>query len=315
MEDSGGADMSSSLSSKKRGARVAFVGNSIQYFNDTPRFLTRLSRQTQSHAAIPDEPYDAFIQCQDSCFRGGVNLVGLWQQGNGMLKHGYASVTAINGADDDGKMLYDVGSPTVQDLLAQEDWDFVVMNDHTQGPTRKGTRDATIDTLIKCYAPLIAKCGAVPIIIETAAYRLEGINNSHDLGNTQTFQQKVRQGVRSYLDAIQTELPEAISPRLAPVGAAYLNVFKNNFALWEQLFDSFDNFHPSPKGTFLQGCVLYHTMFSSLPPIPQTDEEIAELWRDARMMNCVNRTDGYEVMPLPTVEEATYLCHVVKLIC
>ena len=309
------ASASSLPSDKKRGARVAFVGNSIQYFNDTPRFLTRLCRRANSQRTVLDKPYAAFIETQDSCFRGGVNLVELWQQGNGMLKHGFASEAAITGSDNDGSNCYDVGAPTVKDLLTRQDWDFVVLNDHTQGPARDDTRDATIDILTKEYARLLSKSRAVPIIIETASYRLEGINNSQDLGTTEEFQRRVRKGVQSYVDALSGHASILSSPRIAPVGTAYLHVRDNNFQLWEQLFDSFDNFHPSPKGTFLQGCVLYYTMFSRPPPLPSTVEDIVELWKDARMMNGVNRTKGYEVMPLPTVEEANYLCSVAELIC
>jgi hypothetical protein len=304
-----------SFSTNKRGARVAFIGNSIQYFNDTPRFLTNLSRQTNSYATIPDKPYDAFIECQDSCFRGGVSLVGVWQQGNAMLKHGYASNAAISGIDEDGNNIYDVGAPTVQDLMRQKEWDFVVMNDHTQGPARVETREATIDILVEKYAPLISKSQAVPVVIETAAYRYRGINNSQDLGTTQEFQQKVKEGVQKYIEVLRANLPSSISPLLAPVGAAYLYVHDNDLELWEQLFDSFDNFHPSPKGTFLQGCVLFYTMFSCLPPLPSTEQDMIVLWKDARMMNCVGRTEGYETMSLPSVEEANYLCHVAEVVC
>lgn len=302
-------------SDQKRGARVAFIGNSIQYFNDTPRFLARLSRQTNSHVPLIDKPYDAYIDHQNSCFRGGVSLVGLWKQGNGMLKHGYASQAAIIGIDENGSNMYDVGASTVQDLLTQQEWDFVVLNDHTQGPTRIDTRDAAIEILADKYAPLISKSKAIPIIIETAAYRLEGINNSQDLGTTVEFQQRVREGVMCYKDVLSTALTISVSPRIAPVGEAFLHVRKENFTLWEQLFDSFDNFHPSPKGTYLQGCVLFYTMFSSPPPLPQTEEEIAQLWIDARMMNCVNRTDGYETMPLPTLDEMKYFSHVAETLC
>ncbi|KAL3795499.1 hypothetical protein ACHAWO_003299 [Cyclotella atomus] len=298
----------------KRGARVAFVGNSIQYFNDTPRFLTQLCRhETQDSCTLADMPYDAFIEHQDSCFCGGTNLSELWQQGNGMLKHGYRSKEAITGIDEDGNDVYDVGAPTVEDLL-QHDWDFVIFNDHTQGPVRKDSRDATIDILVNKYIPLIAHCKAVPVIIETAAYRFEGINNSQDLGTAIEFQKKIRDGILCYIDVLNRELPSVNRPRIAPVGAAFLHVYKENVELWQQLFDSFDNFHPSPKGTFLQGCVLFCTMLGSPPPLPYNEREIASLWKDARMMNPVNRTKGYEIMPFPTVEEAIYFCRVAELI-
>ena len=56
--------------------RVAFLGNSILYYNDCPRFLANLSKD---HVNIH----------QDSCLRGGTNLQQLWEQGNGMSEHGF----------------------------------------------------------------------------------------------------------------------------------------------------------------------------------------------------------------------------------
>ena len=47
------------------GVRVAFIGNSIQYYNDCPRFVANLS----SHRIILH---------QDSYLRGGANLSELW---------------------------------------------------------------------------------------------------------------------------------------------------------------------------------------------------------------------------------------------
>ncbi|KAL3796860.1 hypothetical protein HJC23_008813 [Cyclotella cryptica] len=316
MDETSSNNNPSLLYSKKRGARVAYLGNSIQYFNDTPRFMIRLSRQAVVNNANPKEPYDAFIEHQNSCFRGGANLGRLWREGNGMLNHGFASKTAIMKVTDDGdNIIYDVGSPTVEDLLALKDWDFIVMNDHTQGPARLESRNAAREILMEKYAPLIAANQAISIIIETVAYRFEEINGSRDLGTVYEFQQKVREGVLSYVDALRTKLPPFISPRIAPVGAAYLHVHEHNFVLWEQLFDSYDSFHPSPKGTFLQGCVLHYSMFLSPPQIPSTEEGIADLWKDARMMNWVGKKQGYEIMPLPTVEEAKYLLQVSIFVC
>ena len=70
---------SSSSSNNRGGVRVAYLGNSIQYFNDCPRFLTNLSQGA--------------IAQQDSCLRGGASLVTLWTKGNGM-QHKFATMNA-----------------------------------------------------------------------------------------------------------------------------------------------------------------------------------------------------------------------------
>lgn len=294
--------MQSAEQPEERGARVAFLGNSILYYNDCPRFLVNLGKGSSSQHNR--------VEYQDSCLRGGANIPQLWDRGNGMMRHGFATEAAKIGTSE----VYDVGSPTVKDLLgcSVEKWDFVVFNDHTQGPARLSSRKATQDSLLENYLPLILENEATPIIIETAAYRLPEINNSKDLGSTHEFQCLVREGVQSYIKALQTKLPQSLQPRVAPVGTAYLYVHDNNHALWEELFDPFDNFHPSPSGTFLQGCVLHCTLFGSPPPLPCTEEEIARLWRDARVMHSINTGENRR---LPTVKEAEYLWNVATNIC
>ena len=303
--------------------RVAFIGNSIQYYNDCPRFVANLS----SHR---------IIEHQDSYLRGGANLSELW---DGMA-HGaphWASMRNAFATEEEMMMMNadgggaadgggsndhncDVGSPTVQALLGcdpnnkKDRWDYVVINDHTQGPAREESRKATQQILLDKYLPLIIDNGATLIIIETAAYRYPGVHGSEDLGSTQDFQQKIRQGVQSYIHALRTKLPETIQPRMAPVGTAFLHVHEDNNKVWESLFDPFDHFHPSPSGTFLQGCVLHWTMFDSPPPLPRSDEEIRDLWKDARVMHDVKK-NGDQGPPFPTMIEAEYLWNVAKIIC
>ena len=320
------------------GARVAFLGNSIQYYNDTPRFLVNLGRGSISH--------------QDSCYRGGASLSSLWEDGNGMERK-FGTTNAETGRSlVDGRevVVYDVGAPTVRSLLSsgrdvddgagegrcgegeEEEggngrlkWDYVVMNDYTQGPARIAGRMAALNVLREKYLPLILENRAVPIVIETYAYRYEGINDSSDLGSTREFQTRVRDGVTAYLEALRCDWgnraddadagadADAIAPRMAPVGTAFMRVHDEDREMWEGLFDPFDHFHPSPSGTFLQGCVLHWTMFGSPPPLPRTDDDIAQLWRDARVMHDV--MDGPIGPPLPSTKAAKYLWNVAGEVC
>ena len=277
------------------GIKVAFLGNSILYFNDTPRFLVNLSKHKIIH--------------QDSCLRGGTTLTELYILGNGMKRHGFATHNALM---DNGE--YDVGSPTVQYLLQEKQikWDVIVMNEHTQGPARQSTREEFHSTLMQQYLPLISTNNpkATVIFIETAAYRLQGINNSEDLGATHQFQQRVREGIQSY---IQLLLENNISARMAPVGTAFLRVHDDNHELWEKLFDPWDNFHPSPTGTFLQGCVLHCTIFGIPPKCPRTMEEIEVLWKNARMMH--PKKKGSDAVALPSVSEVEYLWKIAWDVC
>ena len=196
---------------EREGVTVAFLGNSILYYNDCPRFLENLSKGAIS---------------QDSCLRGGTNLHELWKLGNGMRKHGWATENAkIDNADGDAAY-YDVGAPNVKTLLdATKKWDYVVFNDHTQGPARPEKKQVTQDVLVEKYLPLLLDCLATPIIIETAAYRYEGIVNSQDLGSTHEFQKRVREGIEDYIQVLGEKMEsKSIKPKIAPVGTAYLYV-------------------------------------------------------------------------------------------
>eukprot|EP00574_Skeletonema_japonicum_P013836 CAMPEP_0201714742 /NCGR_PEP_ID=MMETSP0593-20130828/1088_1 /ASSEMBLY_ACC=CAM_ASM_000672 /TAXON_ID=267983 /ORGANISM="Skeletonema japonicum, Strain CCMP2506" /LENGTH=299 /DNA_ID=CAMNT_0048204045 /DNA_START=327 /DNA_END=1223 /DNA_ORIENTATION=- len=287
--DSAGKESPTKPSEHQNGINVAFLGNSILYFNDTPRFLFNLSGNKIRH--------------QDSCLRGGTTLTELYTLGNGMKRHGFATDNALM---DNGE--YDVGSPTVQELLQSNNkWDVVVMNEHSQGPARQSTREEFQSTLLQQYAPLISTNNpkATVIFVETAAYRLQGINNSHDLGTKTQFQQSIREGIQSYIQVLHDNT-SIIPARMAPVGTAFLHVHNDNLQLWEKLFDPWDNFHPSPTGTFLQGCVLHCTIFGAPPPTcPGTKEEIAALWKDARMMH--PKKKGEDGVALPNVSEVEYL--------
>lgn len=79
--------------------RVAFVGNSMQYYNDFPRFMESLSGGT--------------IQ-QNSCLHGDANLRTILIWGNGMYKIWRTGSARIF---DQDKTLYDMGACTVAQLL------------------------------------------------------------------------------------------------------------------------------------------------------------------------------------------------------
>lgn len=259
--------------------RIAFCGNSMQYFNDCPRLV-----QQMIETAFPS----SVRILQDSCLRGGATLSSLFQNGNGMSEK--------FGLVDD-----DIGQPTVSHLFRlpsvlssssnsdSSSWDFVVLNDHTQAPAREETAQDSKKVLAESYVPLLN--GARPILIQTPAYRKAGIKDSEDLGDFESMTQRLREGLHSYL----TVLPK--HARIAPVGEAYRLIRQRNVKLWKLLY-SWDHFHPSPYGTWLQACVIFCVCFGRRPP-----NYNAQWWERSRYMQPPDEPP----LPRPTDEEAQQL--------
>jgi hypothetical protein len=257
--------------------RMAFCGNSILYYNDCPRLLQQMVEAAFPHHTV----------VQDSCLRGGANLKSLFERGNGMgTKFG---------------PLHDIGQPTVSQLLqsSKQPWHFVILNDHTQAPARTGTADQSKQALAEHYVPMMMQQHeptTTPILIQTPAYRRIGVNDSADLGDFDNMTALVREGLESYLTVLP---PHA---RIAPVGEAYRRIRNdlNDIELWKKLY-SWDDFHPSPYGTWLQACVIFGTMFH-IPPPPYDPQ----WWELCRYMNPPDE----KPLPLPTDEEAYRLWYV-----
>lgn len=261
--------------------RVAFLGNSILYFNDCPRVLEHMLESKYSRVR------------QNSCLRGGTSLTELWTQGNGMATK---FATGVEPREDG---TFDIGASSVQALLLYDNttWDYCVLNDFTQGPARIETREESKRMLDRCYAPLFAKSGAIPIVLQTCAYR-KPIRNTKDLGTVEQWTQRLYEGCKDYVQTLSEALMDSQkTPRLAPVGNAFFSIYNDNRDLWEKLF-YIDDFHPSPHGSYLQCCVLYIVMVGEAPP-----KYTKDIWNKCRYMQRVNR----ESLPLPTEEEAAIL--------
>jgi hypothetical protein len=150
--------------------------------------------------------------------------------------------------------------------------------------------------LDRCYAPLFEKCGAVPIVIQTAAYR-KPVRNTQDLGTVEQWTKRLYDGCNEYVRVLEEALPDSQTPRLAPVGNAIFTIYNDNRELWNKLFYT-DDFHPSPHGTYLQACVLYCVIVNEAPPMYDP-----AIWNKCRYMQRVNK----QSLPLPTLEEAAVL--------
>jgi len=287
--------------------RIAFIGNSILYFNDQPRFIEMLGNGTLQ---------------QDSCLRGGATLPSILKTGNGMSTKFHTDNAKIIDEDTGEVLGYDIGAPTVYTLLRGfednsstariPELDYVVMNDYTQAPTRKNSRSETIASLVDDYAPILKSAKATPVFLMTWAYHVEGVNNSADLGNTSQFTQLLQEGYEYYAEALGASLPSHQKPRIAPVGLAFYRVYKENKRLWDKLFH-YDEFHPSPHGSFLAGCVLYSTIMGEAPKLElaipsQKEGGPAVLWQRSRAR--LMQPPEEEPLERPTVDEAIYLYEV-----
>lgn len=224
--------------------RVAFLGNSILYYNDCPRVIEEMLKTNN------------FTVVQDSCLNGAETIPSLFAKGSNMDE---TFGDSENAKEPDGSL--DIGAQTVQDLLSAQDWDFVILNDYTQGPARMDSRNETIKSLQEEYGPLFTRY-MVPIFLQTPAYRNQ-VEGSKDLGSVANFTDLLKEGYDAYAQAFANFT--IAEPRIGPVGDAFLYVHNSNLTLWEELFYS-DDVHPSPSGTWLEACVLYCTMLNEAPP-------------------------------------------------
>lgn len=303
---------------------VAFIGNSMTYYNDLPRFLEGI---TQHHLT------------QKSCLHGDASLTRILQTGSGMSE----KFRTPNALDENG--MYDLGACTVKQLLLGRDEDlelqvltntseslrndgtnpclqdpayltyldthvfqetpkynFIVLNDNTRNPGRQATRDAGLRILKSHYVPLFLETGATPVFFDTHAYA----DNSTEFSDIPTFTSLTYDGYKKYLTLVSSLLPASQAPRLAPVGLAFLTVWEERRDLWHRLFHNFDHKHASPYGTFLTASVIHYTLVGEMPARKQAfprSKDMSELWASARVMQQADEPPN----PFPSYEEAEYL--------
>lgn len=295
-----------------RKTRVAFVGNSMMYFNDLPRTMEKIGRISQ-----------------DSILRGGASIGSLVERDNGMWNRWRTDSASISSGvwdlgactitmllqghnstqarldydtywqDNDGNQSdYRQDNPCLQsrdylDYLAKSAprkkprFDFVVINDNTRNMRYPDMQNTSI--LKSFYAPLIQD--VTPIFLATHAY----------LDNTTTYETIPYWTVQTYLGYRKYA---AIFPnaKVVPVGTAFLVIYEERPSFWPSLF-WVDGKHPSPHGSFLQACLLHHAIFGNLPDKALM---ITNIWENARaLMYPRNAT-----VPSPTSTESEYLYNV-----
>ena len=314
---------------------IAFCGNSMLYFNDSPRQLELMITISQSNTKV----------IQDSCLRGGATLSSLYEHGNGMTTkfkttpakfqlHDILSSSSIlpnfvihpicsNVNDNEASTTtttttashrgsdhishYDVGSHTVEQMIqSRPQWDYIVLNDYTQGPARIESREETQHVLRTKYVPLILphKDTTTVIVIQTPAYQRERIKDSKDLGDFINFTNLLAEGTNAYAQTLKDA--GIANVHVAPVGEAYRYLHNTNKPLWNKLY-SWDHFHPSPYGTYLQICVLYSMIFHTCIPVDTYNDNY---WLYSRYMQPVDE----DPLPRPSLEDANELRRVACIV-
>lgn len=335
---------------------VAFIGNSMQYYNDFPRFMEALSN---NHIT------------QDCCLHGDASLDTILTWGSGVYQIWHTGVARMDTYENSNrKILYDMGACTVEQLLFGYDgdlaaridegggggdddddgannadkqinddfytyndgknpclndasyywyrqelyeangppkFDFAVINDRTRDPARWETRNASLQVLEETYIPWFLETGLTPVFLVTYGYDTP-YRDMSGLVDVPTFTSLTYDGYKEYADLVAEALPESQKPRLAPVALAFLLVYEENYDLWQKLFH-IDQIHASPHGTFLQGCVVHHTIFGRLPSRQVAlRNDMSALWDNARRM----QPRKHRRLPMPTREEAEYLYHIAE---
>jgi hypothetical protein len=358
---------------RREKTRIAFVGNSMFYFNDFPRFFTEFSRRSGGNNTT-----NRIVQ-QNSCLHGGGSFPSLMLEGSAMYPQ-FRTPQAFIETDSNGNDIYDYGACTVRQLLTGVDdrlhdpgyavvtlpdihsaptsiigappinssnpcradpayltycqqtaayssldddetttWDFLLLNDNTRNPARLATRQHSLQFLELHYIPLLLELPQprpVPVFMWTHAYSTINNNSSNNSNTTEStgeegmtgledvanFTSLTAVGYRAYAKMLQQY--GFTDVRIAPVGLAFLAVWEENFALWQTLFHNADHLHASPSGTFLQGLVVYHTLFGELPAKDHVVRaDMGVYWKTARMMQHAWEPPN----PMPTPETADYL--------
>ena len=319
--------------------QVAFIGNSVQYFNDFPRFMEAISGD---HVV------------QNSCLHEYATIFTIVQSGNGMLKKFNTEKARVG---DDSSNLFDYGACTVHQLLFGYDgflygdwksynasttgttysgayndglnpcyadasyltyittqflnnpikWDYVVINDDPETPGSSESRQKSLESLMSTYASWFAQTGAIPVFLDTPAY-WSTFKNLSTFENVPTFTSLTYEGYREYAGLLGSFLPAIQKPLIAPVGIAFLAVWEDDYQMWTKLFH-YDEINLSPHGTFLQGCVVHHSLFGHLPrkdvALP---DSISSLFSRARRM----QPPSHHRKEWPTRDEALYLYNIAK---
>lgn len=264
--------------------RVAHVGNSIQYYGDTPRVLEQMLRLR----------YETVEQSQ--MLRSAATLKSMFRDGQDLEGRYNVDVATL----PDGTL--DLGAETVPELFSMHGglWQYVVLNDRTTHPATPDTRADSIEWLETSYVPIFPPT-ATALWIQTPPDRIEDNRDSTvGLGPFDEFLASTTEGYEAYRDVF---LANGVPSTVVPVGTAY-GLVNSTYGpdLFQKLYSP-DDFHPSVFGTYLQCALLYCVITGEDPPTLDNTWFSRSRYLEVR--------DAYELpyymIPFPSVEEAEQL--------
>jgi hypothetical protein len=190
--------------------RVLFVGNSHTFYNDMPRTILQLAAAAKEARAL-----EAVLEVS-----GGATL-----------------------ADH-------LAGQRVREHLSQGRWDYVVLQEQQQRPTRAQpylereffAPARTLDVLIRAAA-------ARTVLFMTPA-RLDGDRPQLPEDTFEAMQERSRQN--------HLRLGRELDAIVAPVGSAWAWAHRQHP---EQPLWAADRYHPSTQGSYLTACVLYGVLY------------------------------------------------------
>ena len=160
--------------------------------------------------------------------------------------------------------------PSVTNLLAQNQWDYVVLQDNSAVPggCDEHKLNASITALRDVFSPLLPKSGSGRVLLYSSWGHKRGSpvleTYAEQYPSFEVMNEKTAAGYCMY----KTVLKQAfLDVAIVPVGRAFLCVYQSDveqgrdpdapLSLFSRLFAP-DSFHPSPLGTFLSACVFHH---------------------------------------------------------
>lgn len=179
---------------------VLFIGNSHTYYHEMPQMVVQLAEAADHDAGLTVETSTA----------SGVSLKWHWN------------------------------NRRTRDLIAQGDWDAVVLQERSGGPLED---KAAMHEYARHLQRAIAEQGA-----ETVFYM--------------TWARTYQPGTQSEITAAYEEIAEELDATLAPVGEAWKRALSANPDL---RLHAPDGRHADPAGSYLAACVFYTIFFEAAP--------------------------------------------------
>ena len=193
--------------------RVLFVGNSQFYYNNLHKIVEALAE-----SAPKDRPR-IFTDARpsDRAVAGGATLESHWKRGT--------------------------GKDTARGKLAEEKWDFVILQDYTYVTSKENFAQYA-----RLFHDVIRQNGAKTVLFSTASFP--------------------KQIPKSFLDVNERHVTVAreLKVPVAAGGKAWLAYWGDD-PTTEQILDLYDKDkgHPGPKGSYLYACTLYPILTGHSP--------------------------------------------------